>query len=240
MLRLARLEQDVARGVPGYREFQLRLLHEQAIGLFINSPGFGDFRTPRPTAWSLASGLRREPVPLQLAPRAPGVWSPGDGVSTPGGLEAPLGAILEAILDFVNPAGFGFIKDRGHVAGFDTHRFSQVPAPANRWEVQALELVSLLLHDEPAVYVSDHLPRMEHRRGQPTRALDRFERFGLGALRQGEDLFIASESEGVRMIGAVRSTAQCLVCHNCQRGDLLGAFSYALRESAKSQIRNPK
>ena len=106
----------------------------------------------------------------------------------------------------MNPRGFGYIKDRRHVAGFETHRFSQVPAPAGAWKVRTLELVSLLLHDEPAVYVSDHLPRMEHRSGIPTRPLDRFERFGLGAVRQGEDLFIAAESDGVRMVGAVRST----------------------------------
>ena len=84
----------------------------------------------------------------------------------------------------MNPRGFGYIKDRRHVAGFETHRFSQVPAPAGAWKVRTLELVSLLLHDEPAVYVSDHLPRMEHRSGIPTRPLDRFERFGLGALRR--------------------------------------------------------
>jgi len=72
--------------------------------------------------------------------------------------------------------GLRFIKDRRHVAGFETHRFSRVPAPANRWKVQTLELVSLLLHDEPEVYVSTHLPRMERRHGQPTRPLDRFER----------------------------------------------------------------
>ena len=76
-------------------------------------------------------------MPLQPAPRTPWVWSPGDGEQTPGGVETPLGGILEAsILDFVNPRGFGYIKDRRHVAGFETHRFSQVPAPAERWKVR--------------------------------------------------------------------------------------------------------
>jgi mono/diheme cytochrome c family protein len=30
------------------------------------------------------------------------------------------------------------------------------------------------------------------------------------------------------MLGAVRSTRQCVACHGGDRGDLLGAFSYAL------------
>ena len=72
--------------------------------------------------------------------------------------------------------------------------------------------------------------------GVPTRPLDRFERFGLGTLRQGQDLFIATESDGLRMIGAVRSTSQCVVCHDCQRGDLLGAFTYTLKRDAEEIV----
>jgi hypothetical protein len=231
--RLARLEREVSEARHGFREFQLQSLHEHALALFIDSPGFGQGRMPRPGEWILAAGLRRGPVPLQPAARAPWVWSPGDGEPAPRGVESSLGTILEAsIVDFVNPGGFGYIKDRRHVAGFDAHRFSQVPAAAQRWQVQTLELVSLLLHDEPAVYVSDRLPRMERRPNVPTRPLDRFERYGLGTLRQGEDLFIAPEGDGVRMIGAVRSTSQCTVCHECRQGDLLGAFTYALKREA--------
>ena len=126
--RLARLEAEVSHGVGNYREFQLQQLHEHAIDLFINSPGFGVARMMTPSEWSLASGLRREPVPLPPCSPTPRVWSPGDGEQPPSGVESPLGGILEAsILDFVNPRGFGYIKDRRHVAGFETHRFSQVP-----------------------------------------------------------------------------------------------------------------
>jgi hypothetical protein len=135
----------------------------------------------------------------------------------------------DSILDFVNPRGFGYFKDRRHVTGFETHRFSQVPASANRWKVQTLELVSLLLHDEPEVYVSSHLPRMDRLQGVPTRPLDRFEEFGLDALRHGEDIFTTKVVEGARMLGAVRSTRQCVDCHGGETGALLGAFSYTLR-----------
>jgi hypothetical protein len=134
------------------------------------------------------------------------------------------------------------------VAGFIPHRFSQVPAPAdhvtmqnntlessadrdptNRWQVQTLDLVGLLLHDEPVTYVSDHLPAMDELRRAPTRPLDRFETTGLISLRQGEDLFISRDGERLRMLGGISSIKQCVACHGGQRGDLLGAFSYTLQ-----------
>ena len=105
--------------------------------------------------------------------------------------------------------------------------------------VQTLELVSLLLHDEPEVYESSHLPRMDRVHAMPTRPLDRFERFGLDALRQGEDLFATQGDEGVRMLGAVRAFRQCLPCHGGERGALLGAFSYTLRADEPDVIPAP-
>jgi hypothetical protein len=228
--RLSRLEGEIPEHANGYREFQLRTLHERAVALFINSPGFGVARMLHPSEAGLAANLSREPVPLQPGSRFTSMWSPGELERLPAADEATLGRVLEdSILDFVNPRGFGYVKDRRHVTGFETHRFSQVPAPANRWEVQALELVSLLLHDEPEVYVSSQLPRMDRLHGVPTRPLDQFERLGLGALRQGEDIFTTQVGEGVRMLGAVRCTRRCVACHGGERGDLLGAFSYALR-----------
>jgi hypothetical protein len=135
------------------------------------------------------------------------------------------GLHTNGVLDFVHAPGFGFVKDRKHVAGFQAHGFSEVPKSAAKWEVGKLELVSLLLNKEPVVYLSDRLPRMSELRGAPTRPLDRFETAGLAALRQGEDLHI----EGTRMVGSIRATKQCLECHGGSRGELLGAFSYSLR-----------
>ena len=214
----------------GHREFHLKTLHERAVELFINSPGFGIARMLSPSEGSLAVNLRREPVPLQPGSRFASKWSPGELEPLPAADDVPLNRMLDAsILDFVNPQGFGFFKDRRHVAGFEMHRFSQVPAPKNQWKVQALELVSLLLHDEPEVYVSSLLPRMDRLHGVPTRPLDRFENLGLNTLRQGEDIFTTQGKEGARMLGAVRSTKQCVACHGGKRGALLGAFSYTLR-----------
>jgi hypothetical protein len=228
--RLTRLEENLSDHGTGYREYQLRTLHEHAVSLFINSPGFGVARMIHPSESGLAASLGREPVPLQPGSRFTSIWSPGELKPPPAGDDAPLGRMLDdSIVDFVNPWGFGYFKDRGHVAGFESHRFSKLPEPANRWEVQSLELVSLLLHDEPVAYVSDRLPQMDRLHGVPTRPLDRFETFGLHALRQGEDMITTEGDEGVRMLGAVRSVKQCLACHGGGRGALLGAFSYTLR-----------
>jgi hypothetical protein len=160
---------------------------------------------------------------------SPGEWkdpSPDD--------EASLGGLLEeSVTQFVFPRGFGDFKDRRHVAGFEPHRFSKTPDLPRRWELRSLELVGLLLEDEPRVYLSKQLPMMtEHRRDVRTRPLDRFEGLGLSRLQAGEDLMIARSGDTVRMVGAIRSLKQCVACHGCERGDLLGAFTYTIAAAA--------
>src|SRR5207249_363954 len=144
--------------------------------------------------------------------------------------------------DFVNPKGFGYIQDRAHVKGFQAHQFRSVPelpAPkeaTRRWRVRRLELVSLLKHNEPAVYVSEHLPRMDELRDARTRPLDAFEMRTLNALQAGDDLKAESAADQIRLLGAVRAARQCLECHRGERGKLLGAFSYRLqREPAQEE-----
>jgi hypothetical protein len=139
----------------------------------------------------------------------------------------------ENLLDFVYPKGFGFIKDRRHVAGFAAHQFGQVPAPADSWTVRNIDLVSLLLHHEPVAYITDHLPRMDELRNAPIRPLDELETAGLASLRQGEELVVRETVDAMRMLGALRSLKQCVRCHGGERGDLLGAFSYTLRREQR-------
>jgi hypothetical protein len=226
--RLSGLEETIF-GRTFYREHQLRALHEDMVALFINSPGFGVMRMILPNEEGLVVGRRSESSPLQPGARPNSIWSPGEQEPPHLFDEELYGMLDDSILDFVNPWGFGYFKDRRHVAGFETHRFSRVPWTKTHWDVQTLELVSLLLHDEPEVYVSDNLPQMNRLHNVPTRPLDRFESYGLRALRDGEDLFISKREDGARMLGAVRSVKQCNGCHGCERGDLLGAFSYTLR-----------
>jgi len=61
-----------------------------------------------------------------------------------------------------------------------------------------------------------------------TRPLDKFEERGLAELVRGEDLYIRDIDGICYMVGAIRAVKQCQTCHGCERGDLLGAFSYSL------------
>ena len=136
--------------------------------------------------------------------------------------------------DFLYPRGFGYVKDRAHVAGFKPHGFRSRGWTVNesrRWRVQHIQLVGILSHEKPLVYLTDKLPSMEQIRQGKTRALDFFEEAALPALRGGEDLFLASKGETVRMLGALRATKTCQQCHDAEVGDLLGAFSYTLRRA---------
>jgi hypothetical protein len=120
------------------------------------------------------------------------------------------------------------VKDRGNVVGFQAHQFNDL-IEEKPWRLVRLELVSLLLEDQPRVYVTPALPRMQDVCAVPTRSLDAFETAGLEKLQEGDDLFIRDMADGVRMLGAIRSARQCLTCHGGERGALLGAFTYALQ-----------
>jgi hypothetical protein len=245
--RLTLLEDSVEAAQGSYffsRAYLLQRLHEEKVTLFVNSPGFGVSRTLPfiPSEGRITSRLRADAlVPQPTSPAdAPGPtdgWSPPPIALDSGGLYQ---LHREGIVDFAYPVGFGYVKDRRHVTGLQAHRFSSVPGPEEKWEVRRLELVGLLLHDVPVVYVSENLPRMDEVRGGPTRPLDGFEAASLEGLRRGEDIILGGTSGAFRMLGAVRSTRQCVQCHGGERGDLLGAFSYTLRRSERDTTRTPR
>jgi hypothetical protein len=232
------------------RQSSLRRLHEDSVFDFIDSPGFGVSRRIEPRRQDIVLP-EVEPVPQPPAEYVPPDRAPagsaGDG---PASVKAtPIDKTTRSQLsdlhdtgfvDFVNPGGFGYIKDREHVAGFQPHQFRAMPRFESndrqaRWQVQRLELVSLLKFDEPAVYLSDHLPRMDELREAKTRPLDDFEKRSLNALRAGKDLELEQSSNRVRMLGSIRSLEQCTKCHHVTRGELLGAFSYVLKRVAESE-----
>ena len=74
---------------------------------------------------------------------------------------------------------------------------------------------------------------MQEVRRLPTRALDTFEVESVEALQRGDDLIIRSGHGHIRMLGALRAANQCVKCHDCDRGYLLGAFSYTLVRSER-------
>jgi hypothetical protein len=148
---------------------------------------------------------------------------------------------LRGQMNFISSPSLGYIKDRKHVAGFQAHQFRAMPQLVDpvyarektprkeKWAVARLELVSLLKHEEPAVYVSETLPRMEQLQEAKTRPLDEFEANALKRLQKGEDVVTESSLNQIRMMGSLRAAKQCMQCHSAKRGELLGSFSYVMQ-----------
>jgi hypothetical protein len=228
------------------RWIALRRLHEGFVDEFIASPGFGVTRRLRPSnrAIDLAAV---EPIalpssadddPSKSAVAVPGPFADSPGFQTSGPTtSALLHFHSDSLLDFVNQDGFGYLPQRRLAAGFQVHQFRHVPVfwsteppETQRWRLRNLELVSLLKFDEPRVYLSEHLPRMDELQDAPTRPLDDFEKEALAALRNGQDVVDRTVGNRLRMLGSIRAFDKCLWCHEGERGDLLGVFSYQLRQ----------
>ena len=208
----------------------LNSLHEGKVANFVSSPRFGVLRMPYLSAQRLAAGVREERSIRQPGPRDTSSLSSELLGPPPRGFDTgPLNHLhLKGLLDFVNPQGYGWLSKRKQIAGFQPHHFSEVPNTTT-WRVQTIDLVGLVVHEHPRVYVSESLPRMSELRKAPTRTLDTFELAGLEALRAGENLFVRPTPQGLRMLGGIRNVEKCTECHGGERGDLLGAFSYSLR-----------
>jgi hypothetical protein len=209
-----------------------------------------------PLAAASADDLGDDPVATITLPER-GVMEDGGGAWTPSR------EILTTFHNageqvFASPWSLGWVKDRDHVTGFVSHGFNYIPElmhPENlllppdppesgiaresrpaRWKIGRLELVSLLKHEEPAVYISENLPRMKDLEKAPTRPVTDFERQALESLRAGEDVVTAPSTNAIFMVGAVRAIQQCTACHAARRGELLGAFSYRLQRSPPLKV----
>jgi hypothetical protein len=211
-----------------FRDYQLRQLHTDVTDTFINSPGFGVTRISAPS-WTGLKVRREEGDKVQ-----PGHQSASDNWLKPSTvLKWPDGLFHlhdVNVVEFVNPLGFGLVEGRSKVIGFAGHGYAMLPSTEGTWTVATVELVSLLLHDEPAVYVSARLPAMDELKSAPTRKPNAFEAAALESIVKGEDLVTAETKEGdrMRMLGSLRNGKTCQKCHGGDRGDLLGAFSYVL------------
>lgn len=91
-----------------------------------------------------------------------------------------------------------------------------------------MELVSLLKHASPQVYVSKNLPSMENATEHARRSLDQFEAAALARIQDGEDIIIDARANRIMMVGAIRAENRCKACHKVQRGEALGAFTYEI------------
>jgi hypothetical protein len=233
-------------------------LHSDHVQQFISREGFGLARLPTPAPEHLdlpearplqfasvsSDAIRHEgagtmPIPAALNDR-------GDAPQRLPSLSMLSSLHTASKWNFLNVSAWGVVKNKKQVAGFAGHGFRDLPLlvepreskdderggepdPKHPWHVTRLELVSLLKHDRPAVYVTERLPRMTDLDGAKARGLSDFEAKGLASLRAGDELAADATLNRIRMLGAVRASKQCLDCHEAQRGDLLGAFSYELR-----------
>ncbi|MCI0376790.1 MAG: hypothetical protein L0215_04220 [Gemmataceae bacterium] len=217
----------------------LKALHEKTRKFFVESPGAG----PQRPIWPVPDELLLDTVYKNGDPRHPGEpadfpYSPGENLSRVKPDDEFYFYHDIGLSDFLYPFGFGYIKDREHVAGFKSHGFRHLGVPVHeskRWRINHIQLVGILSHEQPVVYLTDKLPSMEQVRQGKTRALDFFEEAALPSLRDGEDLYIVSKDNTIRMLGALRATKTCQKCHDAEIGDLLGAFSYTLRPAPKEK-----
>ena len=207
------------------RSWALKDVHDEAVKKFSNAQGQGVRRIPSFSKEMIDSLKRSDEVPLQ--PEIVGT-TVAEPAATAERIEDALKMLHRAgIGDFASPQDFGYVTDDGkQAAGFIPHRFTKTPPADPRLRLQRIDLVGLLLHPKPVVYVSDKLPRMEELTAATTRWPDDFEAKAIESLRIGETLVVREAETGLRMVGAIRAAKQCTACHEGQRGELLGAFSY--------------
>lgn len=243
--RLADQEQGMTNQAQwGMRVQSLKLLHSSEAQKFIDRDGFGISRMLVPS-YMLLDLPEAPTIPFASVRDADdkettaGKQS-GSKATAPAPKDEELAGFHQVgISNFLDPNAFGYVQDREHVAGFRPHQFRGMPilpvagkaspGKSEQWAVIRLELVSLLTHDQPCVYVTKAMPRMEDAKIAPTRPLIPFEEKGLKALKAGDDLATESSGDRIRMVGSLRAGKQCQECHEVRRGDLLGAFSWELQ-----------
>jgi hypothetical protein len=131
---------------------------------------------------------------------------------------------------FANARGFGLARmpqpgmtDRSGV--LDTGRI--------RYALDSIELVGLLKPGTPIAYVPDLHTERPSAADFKSRPLTEAEDAAIAAFRQGRDIVSTRDASGALLcVGALRAKESCVGCHQDKKaGDLLGAFSYRMREN---------
>jgi hypothetical protein len=237
--------------VNSFHLFALEKLHTATYREFVRAPGFGFGRM---SAFRIEPQLDQIGLPPRKVVELP---LPVEGTVRPVGPELLSDVHRLAARDFLARERIGYVRSREEVAGFESHGFGALngilqlvdgfahslgggpqidkgEGQPSHWQVARLELVSLLRHAGPRVYVSQKLPQMDQLAEVPHRALDDFERGALPQLRFEKDIVTEIASERIKMLGSIRAGNDCLQCHGGERGQLLGAFSYELTPTAAS------
>jgi len=224
--RLDDLEHEQTE-VYGYGRSQaLQQLHENTRMQFAFAAGFGPARMP------MLPGIRWVELPNERSLLLPATVN----VATEEPSADELYSVHRgAVVDFADADRMGYIRSRTEVAGFESHRVARIDDPWDStgstdslWQVTRLELVGLLRETEPRVYTTGAVLPMDQMAESPHRNLNSFEAAALPQLESSEDVVIEQTAERIEMLGAVRATSACLECHDAQRGQLLGAFSYEM------------
>lgn len=237
----------------------LHSIHNDEVNGFTKRPGNGAVRMIVPPLMSLAlppsGSIPFAPAPVKEPNIGPDVELPktmtrAGAAAAPGlpSLDRLATFHTDGVFDFVNFARLGLVRNRERVAGFLSHEFVARPKldirvmaedaePREKWNVRRLELVSLLKHENPGVYLSESLPRMDELKSARLRNLTAFETKALKALREGEDIHIEANLNQIRMVGSVRASNTCLKCHDVKRGELLGAFTYLLQRDPPAEAK---
>ncbi len=212
------------------RQWSLEALHENFEMQFAAAAGFGYMRMAR--VWP--DDLEPEPVEIAKLPIAVSERLLGENGSD------HADALHQTVaFDFLNLGKTGYVRDRRHVAGFQPHSptdltstidnqrsCGQPKVEVSHWQLTRLELVSLLRHSPPRVYVADSLPAMDQLDQFEHRAVTEFEETSLPKLYTEADVVTEQGDDRILMLGALRASQDCLACHQGNQGKLLGAFSY--------------
>jgi hypothetical protein len=232
------------------RSGDLKKLHSKTYENFVRANGFGAIRMRRlHPSWIETPPLPRfKPAGIPVGEdklaefdSAARGWGEVLGYYMPRDLsvDGP-GFHRISVVDFVHPETMGYVKSKHEVAGFVPHAFHVHPGeiasstPDRKWQLQELQLVSLLRFPEPRVYLTENLPRMDELSAEDieTRGLDEFESNSLNSLEASQDLVLSESDDEMKMLGSIRANQSCIECHSVNYGDLLGAFSYRLRLAA--------
>jgi hypothetical protein len=258
-------ETENGGGMIGYRLEALKSLHSKEAQEFVKRDGSGVIRAPiirpaetRDLFLPVAPTISPDNVSYDASEIAddPQAKLPAKGEGHVGpsrmpSVESLMGIHTYGEYSFLSREGFGFVKNRNQVAGFEPHQFRDNPAQwllnpvdekgknehRERWALRRLELVSLLKFETPAVYMSGQLPRMQDLKNTPKRELSAFEQKALKRLKAGEDVVTEATMNRIQMMGSLRAGKQCLDCHQVQRGDLLGSFSYEMLRDPPLRVR---
>jgi hypothetical protein len=202
-------------------------------------------------------------IPTFPQPRDGEMWADGWLVDDPPPDDDVAAALAswhrERGIDVVNDGGWGLLAtgageaegwqygvelpegadpaDAPFLIGFRPHA-TQSPADqplAPAWRLDRIELIGLLLHDEPVAYASNALPRIGETATHATRPLTAFEKHALPRLAEGEWVVAAADRYRLRAVGALPAAKACAECHNVARGTLLGALSYDFTRSSNGR-----